>query len=128
MSLLCGLLTGCGPILDHGKVSVDEQKAAIGHGVPLTIDYRVVCLKYLYATLKDPDSAKIIFESKPYGGYILYGDDTHGRIASGGYFVDLLVNAKNSYGGYTGYTPYSFHFRDNRLVAVKSHADWFWLN
>jgi hypothetical protein len=34
-----------------------------------------------------------------------------------GYRVDVMVNAKNSFGGYVGAKKYTFWFRDNQLLT-----------
>ena len=125
--IICALLTGCATQPTSHHPTVVEQKASIGLGEPLTIDYKEICTRYLLIALKDPESAKIIWLKKPYEGYIQYGPDSQASLASGGYFVDVLVNSKNSYGAYAGYTSFAFHFRNNKLKAVKSSAEWVWI-
>ncbi len=64
--------------------------------------------------LKDPDSARIRFAAPR---------KTWGRVVGVegtefGWSVTALVNAKNSYGGYVGEKPWSFMFRDGRVVSA----------
>ena len=65
-------------------------------------------------TLKDPYTAQISF-GQLYKGYTLTAP-LQGRKASYGYMLDVMVNAKNSYGGYVGAKPYRFMFRNGLLV------------
>ncbi|WP_329697838.1 hypothetical protein [Pseudomonas sp.] len=65
--------------------------------------------------LKDPDSAKYGFGSV-YQGYMV-GSVFEGRKLEAGYLLDVTVNAKNSYGGYTGAKPYKFLLRNDQIVG-----------
>ena len=59
--------------------------------------------------LKDPTSRKVEFTSTPYGS-----------------LVCGLINAKNSYGGYTGKTPFTAYFDDKgnlQHLGVYSESD-----
>jgi hypothetical protein len=64
--------------------------------------------------LKDPYSAQYKFQA-PFKGYanrgLIYGG---GR--DYGWVVKVWINAKNSFGGYTGYEPHVYLFRGERIV------------
>ena len=66
--------------------------------------------------LKDPYSAQYEFQ-KPYKGYVaqspLMGGNTYY-----GYMCNVSVNAKNSYGGYTGISEYKFLVNNGYIVSV----------
>jgi hypothetical protein len=40
-----------------------------------------------------------------------------------GYRVDVMVDAKNSFGGYVGAKKYTFWFRDNQLLTISVPND-----
>lgn len=85
-ALLCTvMLVGCKPS-DNKVLSIAETELA--------------------SSLKDPDSAK--FKDTVY-----YPDEKNGPNESNGY-VCGMVNAKNSYGAYTGFQPFYIH------VAVET--------
>jgi len=89
--------------------------AAIDYGHP--IDQQVAerqAAAYLGRILKDPGSAHVSF-GKVYQGYYTSAP-IHGSKISAGYMIEAMVNAKNSYGGYTGAKPYRFLFRDGKLT------------
>ena len=108
--LVLAVLTGCasGPTpqdianADYGT-SIDQEQA----------ETRVK--QYFNAHLKDPYSAQYQF-SKVEKGYII-GNAFEGRPLYAGYIMTANVNAKNSFGGYTGNEAYQFLFQNG--VAVK---------
>lgn len=65
--------------------------------------------EYFQYILKDPSSANFIVGT-PYKAYQNEGLITGGGIQWAGYAVDVSINARNSYGGYTGYKPYLVYF------------------
>jgi hypothetical protein len=71
---------------------------------------------FLKRTLKDPESARIEWGTlapswvKP--GWMQPSETMYG------YLLPASVNAKNSYGGYTGARQYQFMFRNGELVAA----------
>ncbi|MCY1250095.1 hypothetical protein D9M71_818300 [compost metagenome] len=70
--------------------------------------------EYFNGTLKDPYSAQYQF-SKVEKGYII-GSAFEGKPLYAGYIMSANVNAKNSYGGYTGNQGYQFLFQNGALV------------
>lgn len=76
--------------------------------------------QYFNGTLKDPYSAQFQF-SRVEKGYII-GSAFEGKPLYAGYIVTVNVNAKNSYGGYTGNQGYQFLFQNGLLVkGLKLH-------
>lgn len=74
--------------------------------------------------LKDPSSLQIRRVSTPYKGWMSqcvipgpYGM-CQKRMFYFGHVVTAETNAKNSYGGYTGFKPTKFLFRGNTVVRV----------
>lgn len=65
------------------------------------------------ATLKDPGSAQIMCGNFKTGW--MKDRAIFAKTVTYGYRIDCQVNAKNSYGGYTGFKSYKFLARDGRL-------------
>lgn len=98
--------------------SVAEQAAA-DYGAPIEqSEAQAAAEAHIKARLKDPMSA--VFAWKPlYKGY-LRGAPIVGRETIYGYLLDGTVNAKNSYGGYTGAKSYQVIFHDGVIVHAAS--------
>lgn len=80
---------------------------------------------YFNRSLKDPESARYGF-SEVEKGHII-GNAFQGSPLYVGYTVYAKVNAKNSYGGYTGDKGYLFLFQNGRLakgqeITPRGHA------
>ncbi|MBI0031584.1 hypothetical protein H3S75_10100 [Gilliamella sp. B14384G15] len=73
---------------------------------------------YFRDVLKDPDSAKYSNISKPQKDFII----EYGEVVTG-YSVCLYVNAKNSFGSYTGKKLYWAFLKDNKLLRVNDAQD-----
>lgn len=101
----CLLLSGCfakpDPGANYGELPADYQQQA---------------QTYFADVLKDPDSARYKFGTprRAYGNNgLVYG----GKIAFVGWAVPVYINAKNSFGGYTGYEPYLVIFVDGHVFT-----------
>lgn len=77
-------------------------------------NYTTLIKKYFESTLKDPDSAKFYNFSKPKKEFIF-----NNKQPMGGYSVCVEVNAKNSYGGYTGKQLHWLFFKDDQILRVQ---------
>ena len=104
------LLTGCA----YAPPTAQEIAAVGGYGAPLTIDWQAAVKTWFFDNLKDPMSAQYVFY-KPFPGYV-HTAPIEGAKLLVGYKVVVKVNAKNSFGGYIGFRPYVFLFRDNRVI------------
>ena len=73
--------------------------------------------------LKDPDSAQYRWKDTYMGyckaGWIKGGGD---KLDWYGWASTIEVNAKNSFGGYTGFQPYTILYRDQSAVKVIQGA------
>lgn len=74
--------------------------------------YKAVVEGYLHGRLKDPDSLRIQYLNAPQRGFQGLGGATYG------YVVCATVNAKNSFGGYTGPRPAYFMIRNEAVVQA----------
>jgi len=72
--------------------------------------------------LKDPESARYRFGT-PKKAYVNEGLAYGGGVAWYGWLVDVAVNAKNSFGGYTGAKPYVALFKNGRVHKVAREDD-----
>ncbi|MEW5666227.1 hypothetical protein AB1288_07815 [Pseudomonas putida] len=92
-----------------------EQIASIDYGPPVDQEQAESKVKFYFeGVLKDPYSAQYQF-GKAQKGYVV-GSAFDGRQLYAGYTMDVRVNAKNSYGGYTGYKAYRFVFQSGALI------------
>ena len=93
-----------------------EQIAALNYGPPISQEWAEAQAKEAISSrLKDPYTAQFQF-GQVYQGYVT-GSAIEGHKLSPGYLLDVHVNARNSYGGYTGYKPYKFLFFNGKLVG-----------
>lgn len=97
-------LTACAP-----KPPSQSAIASANYGI-LPSDYQNQIKNHMSSILKDPESARYNF-LPTFKGYSQDGSlsSTSGGIRFG-HVVPVLVNAKNSYGGYTGNQKYVFIF------------------
>ncbi|MDQ7962786.1 hypothetical protein RDI61_01800 [Pseudomonas plecoglossicida] len=92
-----------------------EQIANADYGTPINQDQAEVRVKeYFDGVLKDPDSAKYKFS--PIQKSHIVSSAWEGRQLYAGYVMTVKVNAKNSYGGYTGNEDYVFLFHNGELT------------
>jgi hypothetical protein len=84
------------------QATIEQTRAGI-RGTPLPVNYRQQIDAYFAATLIDPDSRKIEILKNPYGSLVC------------GY-----VNARNSFGGYTGRQVFATYFNaEGKLVLSQ---------
>jgi hypothetical protein len=83
-------------------------------------DYQSLVEGAIREQLKDPDSAKFSGFTTPRREVMV---DQRKFIY--GYSTCVFVNAKNSYGGYTGKQLYWAFIRDNKVLRIKSTNDAF---
>lgn len=91
-----------------------QQVASADYG-PFPDSYQETIKTYMASVLKDPDSARFDFSRTPVKAWYGYGEKTFGWATCAG------VNAKNSYGGYTGSQP-SYFFMRNGYVQQARHG------
>lgn len=87
-----------------------EQIAKADYGT-FPFDYQVIVKEYMDTVLKDPSSAQYSDWRGPDQGYV---SNMNGAFF--GYRVCVFVNAKNSYGGYTGKQPHAFVIKNNTVI------------
>lgn len=103
------MISGCYTTVPYSQV----QEADCG---PIPTDGREQINTWLAVNLKDYDSAKVVL-SDPRKDY---SNVAHGRnIISYGWTIDAEINAKNSFGGYTGFQKYQFFFYNANLIIIR---------
>lgn len=92
-----------------------QEMASADYG-PYPSDYERTVKNHMNGVLKDPESARYDFFERPKPGWNGLGG------AKFGYIVCANINAKNSYGGYTGNRLSYFMIRNDRVI-YDSHGD-----
>jgi hypothetical protein len=125
--LLVLLAGGCPPADTGGSTTPRSEPGPLESGwQPPTdgvdygkypTDYEAIVKSWFDTKLKDPDSAKYKSISKPRKEHAIVNQFR--KEAVYGYSVCATVNAKNSYGGYTGYTTQWFLIRDGSIVRTQ---------
>jgi hypothetical protein len=86
---------------------VSKQKLAQIRGLKVPKNYQKLIDAGFIAILKDPDSRRIEYTSMPYGS-----------------FVCGTINARNSYGGYTGRQPFFAYFdAKGNIAELRIYSD-----
>lgn len=116
-SLLLLMLTAC---------SGSFEKIAPNHSWEAPPSENVVqqiTPEYFETILKDSDSAKYRYGT-PFKGYtnegLLYG----GKINWSGWLYPVSINAKNSYGGYTGFKTYYLQLSRGQIDGYMEKKSW----
>jgi hypothetical protein len=135
--MFVGILTGCA--IDP-RPTPDEMSRI--HAMPRPVDQNAAeqtAREWLQANLKDPDSARYGAFRQPVGGVLALpnlnsrgGQDFehYGSMRYVGWFMCGEVNAKNSYGGYTGFEPFMVWFDPSNPTVARDGwigdivADW----
>ncbi|RKF36715.1 hypothetical protein [Paraburkholderia fungorum] len=110
LSTFCIALAAC------AAAPTSEEMASADYGT-YPDNYQDVIHDYMENVLKDPDSARYDYLNSPQSGWR--------RTSNGlkfGYVVCVNINARNSYGGYTGAQPSYFMLRDGTVVSTV-HGD-----
>ncbi|MDQ2658799.1 MAG: hypothetical protein M3Y03_00080 [Verrucomicrobiota bacterium] len=106
-------------ITSYGGVPSAAQNAAADHG-PYPANYEVIVRRWIKQTFNDPYSLRDLTISKPAKGWRtgapLFGE----KAVNYGWEVLVTVNAKNTFGAYTGLQTYDLILRDGRVISDGS--------
>lgn len=94
-----------------------EELARADYGSPPT-DYKRTIATFLAQNLKDPPSAPVEFLNPPKNAWTNWS-----RELIVGYGVCVSVNARNSYGAYTGTKLYYFLIKNDRSAFERLRAE-----
>jgi len=112
LTITAVFLSGCAP-----KPPSQTAISSANYG-KLPEDYQQQIKNHMNSLLKDPESARYTFEP-PFKAYSQDGSlsSTGGGVVYG-YVAGVQVNAKNSYGGYTGNQLYVFMFSNGVMYDI----------
>lgn len=112
--VISGCSTGPG-LMDFDPLPTEQQIISANYG-DLPADYKDQIVKYVSSKLLDPYSAKIEI-GKPYKAFS-QNNKAAGGLVRYGWAVPVMTNAKNAYGGYTGYQPTYLIFEHGVMYDV----------
>jgi hypothetical protein len=96
-----------------------QQNASADHG-PYPANYKEIVHNYIAKTFKDPYSVRDLEINKPTKGWFtgarIFGEPS----AYYGWEVIFTVNAKNSFGAYTGRQQIDLLVRDGQVIKVMN--------
>ncbi len=120
----CTTAPGTSPFAQSPAKPTAEEIAQFDYG-PRPSDKEAELRAFFQTTLKDPESARYRF--LPVKQYWCQEDRYMGGKRYIGWLVPVGVNAKNSYGGYTGEQLYGFMYKDDKLVKMILPDSWQYL-
>ncbi len=112
---LCWTVTGCGLAYTAKRNDLLKTASVEDYGPPPPEDYREIEQRMIEGMLKDPESARYQFE-EPVRNIIPKGFGSVTPILV--WTDEVRVNAKNAFGGYTGFSPWLVAWRDGRIIAI----------
>ena len=123
LAAICLTLSISGCASDADRIAAYKREAediaATNIGPPPS-NYEQLVKEWFTNNLKDPDSAHYGCVTKPSKtSYRSIDRDTHyyaTYVDTIAYLVLAEVNAKNSYGGYAGWTTYFFYIKGGRII------------
>lgn len=117
------LLTGCLPRLDIGPpVVLSKSELRNRDFGRYPSNYQQIIKQHLAQTLRDPESARIGRFVPPRKYLYIYRLDWEDKQVryDVSYFACVYVNAKNGYGGYTGWQEHVYFIRNGQIVIGDS--------
>lgn len=123
------LLTGCTTVVDTLSDKVTLTVIENGPRGEAPTEHEKVIKQYFHGILKDPFSVQYKQISNPEPGHysktvttkppsLINTDVQKTETRHLGWLVTAEINAKNSYGAYTGWKTYKFIFRNNNIIYV----------
>ena len=112
-------LVGCA-----STATIDPATVEAADYGPYPENYTELTKDYFQSRLKDPNSAQYRF-TEPYQAYLRAAPVAGGKPTSFGYVVDVGVNAKNSFGGYTGEKRHRLFVKNSVVVGEIYPNPWF---
>lgn len=117
-------VTGCGVAYESNSAKLMKTTSAEAWGSPPPSGHNQAEENFIKARLRDPQSAIFRFK-EPYRGTIPASQASPSAVPV--WIVEVSVNAKNAYGGYTGEKLYQFSYSKERLIAVFGPDLWLYL-
>lgn len=92
-----------------------EERESVNYG-PKPDNYQQIIRDYLRNRLTDPIAAIIDFKAGPTQ---MYQKSAAGRDVQFGWAVCTMVNDKNTYGAFTGFSPAVYFIRNGKVEAAN---------
>lgn len=109
-------LSGCGFAYNINRDKLMSSATEADYGPQPPANHEELERNLILERLKDPDSAKFKPMGKVSKSAIPSGFASPTPILVWG--TGMAVNAKNAYGGYTGFQYYAFAWRDGKIIAT----------
>jgi hypothetical protein len=120
-ALLCyAALAGCGTVYRNAAEEFLRTQPDSAWGQQPPDGHLAVETSYIKGRLKDPMSAQ--FEVQQIQKVTISASLTNPKVVPA-YMSAILVNAKNSFGGYTGLKAWAFYYSNGNLYAVESEEE-----
>jgi hypothetical protein len=110
----CIFFNGCGVAAQANAHKLAASSKPSDWGPPPPADYKEQIASFFKNHLKDPESARYDF-MPPMRDVIQKGFASPNVMRA--WLTPVKVNAKNSFGGYTGFETYSFAWKDGKMIA-----------
>lgn len=117
--MLSSALAGCGVMYQKAADEFVRTQPESSWGPPPPTGHTAVERAYILDRLKDPSSAEIRFYDLQ--RMVIPAGIADPKIAPV-WVSSAMVNAKNSFGGYTGAKRWSFYWRDGLIFAVDEES------
>ena len=111
----CGMLAGCTVAFQTSRDRLIKTATLEDYGPRPAADHRAVERIYIEAWLRDPESAEFRFGELQPG---IMPSATWSPRAILVWVSWITVNARNGFGGYTGFQQWAIAWRDGEMVAV----------
>lgn len=111
-------ISGCGVAYQMKRDELLKTATIEEYGPKPPSNHRDIEQQIINSVLKDPDSAKFQSWNDGYTTIIQSGLGSPTPMLV--WMTSVDVNAKNSYGGYTGYKTWYFAWSNGRIVATGS--------
>lgn len=113
--LVAGLLTSCASQVFAERTETAKAQLATADCGLKPVFHRSLAKVVFDTALKDPESARITYHELQ-KGWICVGIDDPGVFC---WKMPVTVNAKNSFGGYTGAQTWWFWFNNTQMLGVR---------
>jgi hypothetical protein len=110
------LVSGCGIAFNAKRNELLKTAKISDYGPPPPANHCDVEKQFLASVLKDPQSAQYQWGDNQVRDIIPEDLASPNPILV--WVTSAQINAKNSFGGYTGFKPYLFAWRDGKIRAI----------
>ena len=113
-------LSACGIAYQQQRSEILKTASAESFGPPPPANYRSMGEAFFKRVLKDPESAKFDWIGEPRHEAIQPGFGSPHAVPV--WVTPVRINARNSFGGYTGFDLFGLAWKDGKIVAYTSES------